>query len=203
MLLYIHNKSNNLNKKVVLLLIDNKIVDVVEYEKQLWQLHKEYLTLLDDSEVLKNYKKYKILLLYIAEHVQYDVQHAKPEQVDQIFRLFKRLCTRYEINPTINMFCAMMGYDMSSLDAKYKNNKQLLPYITKWLNECGAELTDSLTCEDRTNVSKIFVAKALYNIHDETHIVTTNLSAIPQKNINEISQKYTGTDTILPDLEDI
>ena len=131
------------------------------YENKIWQLVDEYINTVlcihqEDYDSIEKYKKdiadNRIdMFFYISDRIE------KPgnddiELLDKIFNIYIRVCGRYGISPTLQMFGIMVGINGMTftdwMNGDYRRGTAHGMTVKKWKETCGAFALDKLHCMD-------------------------------------------------------
>lgn len=171
------------------------------YRNKINQLADEYIQVelkIDPDDVKEPENKKLIMdnfpdmIFYIADRIQRP-SHDDIDLLDEIFEIYKRLCIRYSVLPTLEMFAGLVGIHNSTFSdwgsGKYRINSAHSQTVKKWKAECGAQLVNYLHQSRGGDINKIFVAKAVYQMRETApvQIGTTGLQA-PALSHDEIRQ---------------
>ena len=133
------------------------------------------------------------MILYIADSIQRP-GNDDIELLDNIFNIYKRLCTKYSVLPTLECFSFLVKINRATFtdwaNGVYRANSTHGITVKKWREECKSFLVNHLQNSKGTDANKIFIAKAAYGMVETAPMQTANIEAIPQLTRAEIAEKY-------------
>lgn len=107
------------------------------------------------------------MFFYISDRIE------KPgnddiDLLDKIFNIYIRVCGRYGISPTLQMFGIMVGINGMTftdwMNGDYRRGTAHGMTVKKWKETCGAFALDKLHNQTGTNANLIFACKVAYGI---------------------------------------
>lgn len=149
--------------------------DIEVYSHQIFELVDQYIQeeLAGDTERVTEY--FTDLILYIGERIP-KPSNDDIELLDNIFNIYKRLCTRYKVLPTLECFSFMVNINRVTftdwMNGDYRLGSQHGNTVKKWKDICQSFLVNSLTNSRGTDANKIFIAKAAYGMAETAPIQT-------------------------------
>lgn len=173
------------------------------YENKIWLLVDEYLNTVlcirqEDYDSIEKYKKdianNRIdMFFYIADRIE-KPSNNDIELLDSIFNIYIRVCGRYGISPTLQMFGLMVGINNGTfsdwVDKQYRVNSKHGETVKKWKETCGAFALDKLHNQDGTNANLIFACKVAYGMAETAPIPAGQQQGIPHQSREQIAEKY-------------
>lgn len=171
------------------------------YRNAIYQISDEYISDVLDIDIDKTKKaenkkmiadNFGDMILYIADRIK------KPSNddiklLDDIFEIYKRLCVRYGVLPTLETFSDLVSINNATftdwMNEEYRAGSPHGKTVKKWKEECRGKLVDSLHQQPGTCANRIFIAKAAYGMVETAprQIETVN-NQIPQMSQEEIRQ---------------
>lgn len=171
------------------------------YRNAIYQISDEYISDILDIDIDKTKKaenkkmiadNFGDMILYIADRIK------KPSNddiklLDDIFEIYKRLCVRYGVLPTLETFSDLVSINNATftdwMNEEYRAGSAHGKTVKKWKEECRGKLVDSLHQQPGTCANRIFIAKAAYGMVETAprQIETVN-NQIPQMSQEEIHQ---------------
>ena len=145
------------------------------YSNQIFQLVDDYIEqeLAGDTERVTEY--FTDLILYIGDNIP-KPSNDDIELLDQLFNIYKRLCTRYKVLPTLECFSFMVNINRVTftdwMNGDYRLGSQHGNTVKKWKDICQSFLVNSLTNSRGTDANKIFIAKAAYGMAETAPVQT-------------------------------
>ena len=186
---------------------DNTVttVDGVEvYTSQITEIADRYIADLEDIDSIYTYEVFTDLLLYISDNMTPLNNYDDITVLDNLFNIYKRLCSKYRVLPTLYDFSMMINIDPSTI-TRWMNGEtrggltsEHCKTAKKWKQYCAGRLASNLSNSKGTDANKIFIAKAAYGMA-ETKAVEQEQITGARKTVEQIAQDI-GADE-LPDLE--
>ena len=169
----------------------------------------EYInTVLCVSPDSENYRKevadsFVDMIFYIADHIQ-KPSNDDIELLDHMFSVFVRLCSKYHVLPTLEVFSFLVGINRSTFsdwaNGDYRTASTHGITVKKWKETCGAFALDKLHNQDGTNANLIFACKVAYGMAETAPIPAGQQQGIPQQTAQQIADKYKDV-LELPEME--
>lgn len=100
------------------------------YTSQITEIADRYIDELEDIDSIYTYEVFTDLLLYISDNMTPLDNYNDITVLDNLFNIYKRLCSKYRVLPTLYDFSMMINIDPST--------------ITRWMN---GETRGGLTSE--------------------------------------------------------
>lgn len=183
------------------------------YENQIWQLVDEYIdTVLqinqNDYDSTEKYKKEIAnnridLFFYISDRIE-KPNNNDIELLDNIFNIYIRVCGRYGISPTLQMFGILVGINNMTFsdwaNGDYRTTSTHGITVKKWKETCGAFALDKLHNQDGTNANLIFACKVAYGMAETAPVQTGQQYGVPRQTAQQIAEKHKAA-LQLPDIE--
>lgn len=187
---------------------DNTVttVDGVEvYTSQIAEIADRYIADLEDIDSIYTYEVFTDLLLYISDNMTPLNNYNDIRVLDNLFNVYKRLCSKYRVLPTLYDFSMMINIDPSTI-TRWMNGEtrggltsEHCKTAKKWKQYCAGRLASNLSNSKGTDANKIFIAKAAYGMA-ETKAVEQEQITGARKTVEQIAQDI-GADE-LPDFGD-
>lgn len=183
------------------------------YESDIYRLVDEYISTVlcihqEDYDSIEKYKKdianNRIdMFFYIADHIE-KPSNNDIELLDSIFNIYIRVCGRYGISPTLQMFGILVGINNMTFsdwaNGDYRTASTHGITVKKWKETCGAFALDKLHNQDGTNANLIFACKVAYGMAETAPIPAGQQQGIPQQTAQQIADKYKDV-LELPEME--
>ena len=183
------------------------------YENQIWQLVAEYIdTVLqinqNDYDSIEKYKKEIAnnridLFFYISDRIE-KPNNNDIELLDNIFNIYIRVCGRYGISPTLQMFGILVGINNMTFsdwaNGDYRTTSTHGITVKKWKETCGAFALDKLHNQDGTNANLIFACKVAYGMAETAPVQAGQQYGVPQQTAQQIAEKHKAA-LQLPEME--
>lgn len=187
---------------------DNTVttVDGVEvYTSQITEIADRYIADLKDVDSIYTYEVFTDLLLYISDNMTPLNNYDDITVLDNLFNIYKRLCSKYRVLPTLYDFSMMINIDPSTItrwmngETRGGSTSEHCKTAKKWKQYCAGRLASNLSNSKGTDANKIFIAKAAYGMA-ETKAVEQVRIAGATKTVKQIAKEI-GADE-LPDFGD-
>lgn len=114
------------------------------------------------------------MFLYIADRI-IKPSHEDINLLDNIFDIYVRVCAKYRILPTLEMFSFLIRTHRSVL-TDWKNGthrastSDYSDTVKRWFDTCRAFVVDRLSNQYGTNANLIFVAKSAYGMAESASV---------------------------------
>lgn len=174
---------------------DNTIttVDGVEvYTSQITELADRYISDLEDKESIYDYTVFTDMLLSISDNMTPLKNYNDITVLDNLFNIYKRLCSKYKVLPTMYDFSMMINIDPSTITSWINGDYRGGPTsphsktAKKWKQYCAGRLASNLSNSKGTDANKIFIAKAAYGMA-ETKAVEQEQITGARKTVEQIA----------------
>lgn len=188
---------------------DNTIttVDGVEvYTSQITEIADRYISDLEDKESIYDYSVFTDMLLSISDNMTPLNNYNDIAVLDNLFNIYKRLCSKYRVLPTLYDFSMMINIDPSTITSWINGDYRGGPTsphsktAKKWKQYCAGRLASNLSNSKGTDANKIFIAKAAYGMA-ETKAVEQEQITGARKTVEQIAQDI-GADQLEDQDED-
>ena len=175
------------------------------YTSQITEIADRYIADLEDIDSIYTYEVFTDLLLYISDNMTPLNNYDDITVLDNLFNIYKRLCSKYRVLPTLYDFSMMINIDPSTI-TRWMNGEtrggltsEHCKTAKKWKQYCAGRLASNLSNSKGTDANKIFIAKAAYGMA-ETKAVEQEQITGARKTVEQIAQDI-GADE-LPDFGD-
>ena len=175
------------------------------YTSEVSEIVDRYIDDLEDIDSIYTYEVFTDMLLYISDNMTPLDNYNDITVLDNLFNIYKRLCSKYRVLPTLYDFSMMINIDPSTI-TRWMNGEtrggltsEHCKTAKKWKQYCAGRLASNLSNSKGTDANKIFIAKAAYGMA-ETKAVEQEQITGARKTVEQIA-RYIGVDE-LPDLED-
>lgn len=173
------------------------------YENDIYRLVDEYIeTVLqvspEDYDTPKEYKAavadaFVDMIFYIADRIP-KPSNDNIELLDDIFNVFVRVCSRYNVLPTLEVFSFLVSINRSTFSdwmrGDYRTSTAHGNTVKKWFDICKNCTVNRLNNQAGTNANLIFVAKAAYGMAETAPVQVGQQAGIPQQTAQEIAEKH-------------
>lgn len=175
---------------------DNTVTtaDGVEvYTSQITEIADRYISDLEDKESIYDYTVFTDMLLSISDNMTPLNNYNDITVLDNLFNIYKRLCSKYRVLPTLYDFSMMINIDPSTItswiNGEYRGGPTSPHSKTakKWKQYCAGRLASNLSNSKGTDANKIFIAKAAYGMA-ETKAVEQEQITGARKTVEQIAQ---------------
>lgn len=187
---------------------DNTVttVDGVEvYTSQITEIADRYIADLEDIDSIYTYEVFTDLLLYISDNMTPLDNYNDITVLDNLFNIYKRLCSKYRVLPTLYDFSMMINIDPSTI-TRWMNGEtrggltsEHCKTAKKWKQYCAGRLASNLSNSKGTDANKIFIAKAAYGMAETKAVEQEQITGVT-KTVKQIAKEI-GADE-LPDFGD-
>ena len=187
---------------------DNTVttVDGVEvYTSQIAEIADRYIADLEDIDSIYTYEVFTDLLLYISDNMTPLNNYNDITVLDNLFNIYKRLCSKYRVLPTLYDFSMMINIDPSTI-TRWMNGEtrggltsEHCKTAKKWKQYCAGRLASNLSNSKGTDANKIFIAKAAYGMAETKAVEQVRITGAT-KTVKQIAKEI-GADE-LPDFGD-
>lgn len=149
---------------------DNTIkseIGIEVYQNDIYRLVDDYIdTELDgDSESVTD--NFVSMIFYIADNIQ-KPSHDDIELLDNLFDIYVRICAKYKVLPTLEVFSFLVGINRNTFTdwamGRYRVSTAHGSTVKKWFNICKSFTLNRLHNQAGTNSNLIFIAKAAYGM---------------------------------------
>lgn len=175
---------------------DNTITtaDGIEvYTSQITEIADRYISDLEDKESIYDYSVFTDMLLSISDNMTPLNNYNDITVLDNLFNIYKRLCSKYRVLPTLYDFSMMINIDPSTITSWINGDYRGGPTsphsktAKKWKQYCAGRLASNLSNSKGTDANKIFIAKAAYGMA-ETKAVEQEQITGARKTVEQIAQ---------------
>lgn len=175
---------------------DNTVttVDGIEvYTSQITEIADRYISNLEDKESIYDYTVFTDMLLSISDNMTPLNNYNDITVLDNLFNIYKRLCSKYRVLPTLYDFSMMINIDPSTITSWINGDYRGGPTsphsktAKKWKQYCAGRLASNLSNSKGTDANKIFIAKAAYGMA-ETKAVEQEQITGARKTVEQIAQ---------------
>lgn len=174
-------------------MVDEYIETVLQISPDDFDNPKEYKAMVADSFV--------DMIFYIADRIQ-KPSNDNIELLDDIFNIFVRICTRYGVLPTLEVFSFLVSINRSTFSdwmrGDYRAGSTHGNTVKKWFDTCKNCTVNRLNNQAGANANLIFVAKAAYGLAETAPVQVAQQQGTPQQSLEQIAQEFGG---LLPDSE--
>ena len=145
------------------------------------------------------------MILYISDNIN-KPKNEDIELLDSIFNIYIRLCSRYNVLPSLEMFSFLVGINNGTFsdwaDGQYRVSSGHGETVKKWKNICKGFTVNRLQNQPGTNANLIFVAKAAYGMVEAPQQVQVISGQAPEQIAADIAARHSIDNTARPELPD-
>ena len=143
------------------------------------------------------------MIFYIADHIQ-KPSNDNIELLDKMFNTYVRLCSKYHVLPTLEVFSFLVGINRTTftdwMNGVYRTNSSHGDTAKKWFDICKNCAINRLHNQTGTNANLIFVAKAAYGMAETAPVHAAQQYGVPQQTAQQIAEKHRAA-LQLPEME--
>lgn len=176
-------------------LVDEYISTVLQVSPEDYDTQKEYKAVIADSFV--------DMIFYIADRIQ-KPSNDNIELLDSIFNIYVRICSKYNVLPTLEIFSFLVGIERRTftcwMNGQYRTASSHGDTVKKWFDICKNCTINRLNNQTGTNANLIFIAKAAYGMAETAPVQAGQQQGIPQQTAQQIADKYKDV-LELPEME--
>ena len=119
------------------------------------------------------------MIFYIADRIP-KPSNDDIELLDSIFNIYKRLCTKYKVLPTLECFSFLVSINCNTfsawLNGEYRSSTAHSLTVKNWKDACRSFVVNKLTNKGGTDANLIFIAKAAYGMAETAPVQTGRLA---------------------------
>lgn len=147
------------------------------YQHDIYYYADEYIQSELDGDTESVSDSFPAMILYIADNI------TKPsnddiELLDSIFNIYIRLCCKYKVLPTLELFSFLVGINRATFtdwsNGEYRASSEHGNTAKKWFNTCKSFTVNRLHNKGGTDANLIFIAKAAYGMAETAPVQTTS-----------------------------
>lgn len=166
-------------------LVDEYIDTVLQISPEDFDKQKEYKATIADSFV--------DMIFYIRDRIP-KPSNDNIELLDNIFSIYVRICTRYGVLPTLEVFSFLVGIERRTFTSwsnrEVRTSTPHADTVKKWFDVCKNCTINRLNNQSGTNANLIFIAKAAYGMAETAPVQISQQQGIPQQTAQQIADKY-------------
>ena len=137
----------------------------------------EYIQSELDGDTDSVQDSFPAMILYIADNID-KPDNADIELLDSIFNIYIRLCSKYKVLPTLEMFSFLVSINRATFtdwsNGEYRASSAHGNTVKKWFNICKSFTVNRLHNKGGTDANLIFIAKAAYGMAETAPVQTAN-----------------------------
>ena len=168
-------------------LVDEYINTVLQVTPEEFDTQKEYKAVVADSFV--------DMIFYIADRIP-KPSNDDIELLDNIFNIFGRICSKYNVLPTLEVFSFLVNINRSTFSdwmrGDYRTSSSHGITVKKWFDICKNCTVNRLNNQPGTNANLIFVAKAAYGMAETAPVQVEQRQDKPRESLEQIKEEFGG-----------
>ncbi len=183
------------------------------YRNDIYRLVDEYISTVlqispEEFDSIKEFKQtvadsFVDMIFYIKDNIP-KPSNDNIELLDDIFNIYVRICTKYSVLPTLEIFSFLVGIERRTItcwmNGQYRTASAHGDTAKKWFDTCKNCTVNRLNNQAGTNANLIFVAKAAYGMAETAPVQAGQQQGIPQQTAQQIAAKYKDV-LELPEME--
>lgn len=142
-------------------------VGIEVYQNDIYRLVDEYIDTELDGDTESVADNFVSMIFYIADNIQ-KPSHDDIELLDNLFDVYVRICAKYKVLPTLEIFSFLVGIDRNTFTdwsmGRYRVSTAHGSTVKKWFGICKSFTLNRLHNQAGTNSNLIFIAKAAYGM---------------------------------------
>lgn len=162
------------------------------YRHEIMELAEEYIDRELDGDASQIADSFPAIVLYINDTIGRQ-DTADIDNLDKIFSIYIRLCSRCRVLPTLEMFALMIGISNATISSwiagEYRSSTGHCQTAQKWFDTCRSFTVNRLHNKGGTDANLIFIAKAAYKMVETAPVQTARVEQIAQTP-DEIAARY-------------
>lgn len=152
-------------------------VGIEIYQNDIYRLVDEYIDTELDGDTESVADNFVSMIFYIADNIQ-KPSHDDIELLDNIFDIYVRICAKYKVLPTLEVFSFLTGIHRTTFtdwaNGLYRVSSAHGITVKKWFDICKSFTLNRLHNQTGTNANLIFVAKAAYGMAETAPVQVGN-----------------------------
>lgn len=152
-------------------------IGIEVYQNDIYRLVDEYIDTELDGDVESVTDNFVAMIFYIADNIQ-KPSNDNIKLLDNLFSIYIRLCAKYKVLPTLEVFSFLTGIHRSTFtdwsNGLYRVNSAHGTTVKKWFDICKSFTLNRLHNQTGTNANLIFVAKAAYGMAETAPVQVGN-----------------------------
>lgn len=162
------------------------------YRHEIMELAEEYIERELDGDISLVSDSFPAIVLYINDSIGRQ-DTADIDNLDKLFNIYIRLCSRCRVLPTLEMFSLMIGISNATISSwiagEYRSSTGHCQTAQKWFDTCKSFTVNRLHNKGGTDANLIFIAKAAYKMVETAPVQTARVEQIAQTP-EEIAARY-------------
>lgn len=162
------------------------------YRHEIMELAEEYIDRELEGDASQIADSFPAIVLYINDTIGRQ-DTADIDNLDKLFSIYIRLCSRCRVLPTLEMFALMIGISNATISSwiagEYRSSTGHCQTAQKWFDTCRSFTVNRLHNKGGTDANLIFIAKAAYKMVETAPVQTAKVEQIAQTP-EEIAARY-------------
>lgn len=155
-----------------------KTADGVEiYHHDIYYYADQYIQNELDGDIESVSDSFPAMILYISDNIP-KPSNDDIELLDNIFNIYIRLCCKYKVLPTLELFSFLVNINRDTFHSwsvgEYRASTAHSDTVKKWFNTCKSFTVNRLHNKGGTDANLIFIAKAAYGMAETAPVQTAN-----------------------------
>lgn len=147
------------------------------YQHDIYYYADEYIQSELGGDIDSVQDSFPAMILYIADNI-IKPDNADIELLDNIFNIYIRLCSKYKVLPTLELFSFLVNINRDTFHSwsvgEYRASTAHSDTVKKWFNICKSFTVNRLHNKGGTDANLIFIAKAAYGMAETAPVQTAN-----------------------------
>lgn len=144
----------------------------------------------ENRSIVKYY--FNDMIFYIADNIN-KPSNDDIELLDSIFNIYIRLCTKYDVLPTLENFSFLVKIHNSTFsdwrNGEYRSSTHSKT-VKKWFDTCKSFLVNNLQNSKGVDANKIFIAKAAYGMAETAPVQADKVIGLPEMSRQEVHKAF-------------
>ncbi len=162
------------------------------YRHKIMELAEEYIGRELEGDASQIADSFPAIVLYINDTIGRQ-DTADIDNLDRLFDIYIRLCSKCHVLPTLEMYALMVGISRATISSwiagEYRSSTGHCHTAKKWLDICKSFTVNRLHNRGGTDANLIFIAKAAYGMAETAPVQTARVEQIAQTP-DEIAARY-------------
>lgn len=177
------------------------------YRHEIMELAEEYIDRELEGDISLVPDSFPAIVLYINDSIGRQ-DTADIDNLDRLFDIYIRLCSKCHVLPTLEMYALMIGISNATISSwiagEYRSSTGHCQTAKKWFDICKSFTINRLHNKGGTDANLIFIAKAAYGMAETAPVQTHNPHQITSQTPEEIAARYgiasSGEPVALPEV---
>ncbi len=133
------------------------------------------------------------MIFYISDRIT-KPDNGDIELLDSIFSIYIRLCAKYKVLPTLEVFSFLVKINRTTFtdwsNGEYRSSTAHAVTVKKWFDICKSFTVNRLHNKGGTDANLIFIAKAAYGMAETAPVLVANPHQIQGRTPEQIAAEY-------------